>query len=117
MKDFLKFNFKYILLTLLGVIFVYLIVQAFSKNTGNSELLDFKLKELDGKIDGLNKKLDTYSDSIYQYKKEIQKLDSSINNIRIQKKVINNFFDEKAEDIKVMSAKEVDSTLRKRYKY
>ena len=117
MKNISKYNFTSILLTIVGFVLIFLAIQYFSKNTSNPKVLDDKLKQLDTKIDGLNKKLDTYSDSISQYKKEIEKLDSSINNIRIQKKVVNNYYDEKADEIKVMKSKQVDSTLRKRYNY
>jgi hypothetical protein len=117
MKDFLKFNFKYILLTFFGVLLVYLLVRVFNKDTSNPGLMDYKLNQIDEKIKTLNTKLDNYNDSISFYKKEIIKLDSSISKIRIQKKVVNNFYEERAEKIKDLSAKEVDSTLRKRYKY
>ena len=117
MKDFLKFNFKYILLTFFGVLLVYLLVRTFNKDNSNPELVKYKLNQIDEKIKTLNTKLDNYNDSISLYKKEIVKLDSAITKIRIQKKVVNNFYEEKVEKIKVLSAKEVDSTLRKRYKY
>jgi hypothetical protein len=117
MKDFLKFNFKYILLSFFGVLLVYLLVRTFNKDNSNPELVKYKLNQIDEKIKTLNTKLDNYNDSISLYKNEIVKLDSAITKIRIQKKVVNNFYEEKVEKIKVLSAKEVDSTLRKRYKY
>lgn len=117
MKDFLKFNFKYILLAVFGGLLVYLLVRTFNKDNSNPELVKYKLNQIDEKIKTLNTKLDNYNDSISLYKKEIVKLDSAISKIRIQKNVVNNFYEEKAEKIKVLSAKEVDSTLRKRYKY
>lgn len=117
MKDFLKFNFKYILLSFFGVLLVYLLVRTFNKDNSNPELVKYKLNQIDEKIKTLNTKLDNYNDSISLYKNKIVKLDSAITKIRIQKKVVNNFYEEKVEKIKVLSAKEVDSTLRKRYKY
>jgi uncharacterized coiled-coil DUF342 family protein len=117
MKEFLKFNFKYILLTVFGILLVYLLVRTFNKDNSNPELVKYKLNQIDEKIKTLNTKLDNYNDSISLYKKEIVKLDSAISKIRIQKKTVNNFYEENAEKIKVLSAKEVDSTLRKRYKY
>jgi hypothetical protein len=117
MKDFLKFNFKYILLAVFGGLLVYLLVRTFNKDNSNPELVKYKLNQIDEKIKTLNTKLDNYNDSISLYKKEIVKLDSAISKIRIQKNVVNNFYEEKVEKIKVLSAKEVDSTLRKRYKY
>ena len=96
---------------------VYLLVRTFNKDNSNPELVKYKLNQIDEKIKTLNTKLDNYNDSISLYKKEIVKLDSAISKIRIQKNVVNNFYEEKVEKIKVLSAKEVDSTLRKRYKY
>ena len=117
MKDFLKFNFKYILLAVFGGLLVYLLVRTFNKDNSTPELVKYNLNQIDEKIKTLNTKLDNYNDSISLYKKEIVKLDSAISKIRIQKNVVNNFYEEKVEKIKVLSAKEVDSTLRKRYKY
>lgn len=117
MKDFLTHNFKYILLIVFGSLLIYLLVRTFSEDTSNPKDLQIKLDVIDNKIKDLNNNLDKYNDSITSYKKEIEKLDSSINNIRIQKKVVNNYYDEKATEIKVLTAKQVDSTLRKRYKY
>jgi chromosome segregation ATPase len=93
------------------------LVRTFNKDNSNPELVKYKLNQIDEKIKTLNTKLDNYNDSISLYKKEIVKLDSAISKIRIQKNVVNNFYEEKVEKIKVLSAKEVDSTLRKRYKY
>ncbi len=117
MKDFLKFNFKYILLTVFGLLLVYLLVRMFNKDTNNPELMEFKLNQIDNKIKTLNTKLDNYNDSILLYKKEIMKLNTEISKIRIKKTVVNNFYEEKTEEIKILNAKEVDSILRKRYKY
>ena len=117
MKEFLKFNFKYILITFFGVLLVYLLIRAFNKDTNNPELMEFKLNQIDNKIKTLNTKLDNYNDSILLYKKEIMKLNTEISKIRIKKTVVNNFYEEKTEEIKILNAKEVDSILRKRYKY
>lgn len=117
MKDFLKFNFKYILLAVFGVLLVYLLIRTFNKDTNNPELMEFKLNQIDNKIKTLNTKLDNYNDSILFYKKEIMKLNTEISKIRIKKTVVNNFYEEKTEEIKILNAKEVDSILRKRYKY
>lgn len=117
MKDFLKYNFKYILLTFFGFLLVYLLVRSYSKDTNNPELVKYKLDQIDEKIKNLNKNIEKYNDSITEYKKEIVKLDYALNNIKIQKKIINNYYDENVEKIKILSAKEVDSALRKRYKY
>jgi|APGre2960657373_1045057.scaffolds.fasta_scaffold00437_9 septal ring factor EnvC (AmiA/AmiB activator) len=117
MKAFLKYNFKYILLTFFGILLVYLLIRVFNKDTNNPELIEFKLNQIDEKIKTLNTKLDNYNDSILFYKKEIMKLNTEISKIRIQKTVVNNYYEEKTKEIKSLNAKEVDSILRKRYKY
>jgi septal ring factor EnvC (AmiA/AmiB activator) len=117
MKDFFTQNFKYILLAIFVGLLVFLLVRTYTEDTSNPKELQNKLDAIDSKIKDLNTNLDKYNDSISQYKKDIEKLDSSINNIRIQKKVVNNYYEEKATEIKVLTAKQVDSTLRKRYKY
>ena len=48
---------------------------------------------------------------------DIEKIDSTINNIRVEKKTINNYYDKKSEDIRSSSTKQVDSLFKVRYKY
>lgn len=117
MKDFLKFNFKYILLTFFGVLLVYLLVRTFNKDNSNPELVKYKLNQIDEKIKTLNTKLDNYNDSISLYKKEIVKFDSILENIKIQKKTINNYYMEREGKIKGLLSEEVDKALRERYNY
>jgi hypothetical protein len=54
---------------------------------------------LDNKINDLKQKQKDLDDSISVYKKDIEKIDETIENIRSQKTVINNYYDEKAKEI------------------
>jgi hypothetical protein len=49
---------------------------------------------------------------ILNYKKDIEKIDSTINNIRVEKKTINNYYDKKSEDIRSSSTKQFDSLFK-----
>ena len=79
MKEFLKYNFKYI------------------------NLLIESQKKLD--------------ESINEYKKQIEKIDSAISNIKVKKEVVNNYYEQKGKEIKDANDKQVDSLLRSRYKF
>jgi peptidoglycan hydrolase CwlO-like protein len=117
MKNFIKKYFKEILLTLLIGIVVFLLVKVLTPAPDKSELLKHKLQQLDNKINDLKQKQKDLDDSISVYKKDIEKIDETIENIRAQKTVINNFYDEKAKEIPGWSNKQIDSSLRKRYKF
>ena len=60
------------------------------------------------------KKLD---ESINEYKKQIEKIDSTISNIKVKKEVVNNYYEQKGKEIKDANVKQVDSLLRLRYKF
>ena len=51
------------------------------------------------------------------YNKEIEKVDSVITNIKIKKEVVNNYYQQKGEEIKNADVKQIDSLLRSRYKF
>ena len=50
-------------------------------------------------------------------KKDIERIDQNIDNIRSQKSVVNNYYDQKAREIPGMTNKQIDSSFRKRYDY
>jgi hypothetical protein len=56
-------------------------------------------------------------DSIARYKKDIERIDENIENIRSQKTIINNYYENKAKTIPGMTNKQIDSALRKRYNF
>lgn len=117
MKEFLTKNFRDIILILLGCLLIFLLVRTFTPAPDKSELLKYKLEELDKKIIEAQKRQKQLDDSIAMYKKDIQRIDENIENIRSQKTVINNYYEQKKKEIPGMTNKQIDSTLRKRYNY
>lgn len=117
MKNFIKKYFKEILLVLTIGVIIFLLVKILTPAPDKGELLKYKLQQLDTKINDLKQKQKDLDDSISTYKKDIERIDENIENIRSQKTVINNYYDEKDKDIKGWSNKQIDSSLRKRYKF
>jgi len=117
MREFLKYNFKTIVQIIVVLLLVILLVRSFTTIPDRSELLKYKLDQLDKNIDSLKKTQLKLSDSLSTYKKQIEKIDSSIKNIRIEKKTINNYYEVKEEEIKGYNKRQIDSLLRLKYKY
>lgn len=117
MKTFIKKYHNQILLVLLTTLVVFLLIKVFTPAPDKSELLKYKLNELDTKINGLKEIQIQLDDSIKVYKLEIKRIDENIDNIRSQKTVVNNYYENKAKEIPGMTNKQVDSTLRKRYNF
>jgi len=116
-REFLKYNFKTIVQIVVVLLLVILLVRSFTTIPDRSELLKYKLDQIDKNIDSLKKIQLKLSDSISVYKKQIEKIDSNISNIRIQKKTINNYYEIKEEEIKGYNKRQIDSLLKVRYKY
>ena len=117
MKTFIKKYHIQILLGLLIALVVFLLIKVFTPAPDKSDLLKYKLNELDTKINGLKEIQIQLDDSIKVYKLEIKRIDENIDNIRSQKTVINNYYENKAKEIPGMTNKQVDSSLRKRYNF
>lgn len=117
MKNFIKKYFKEILLVVTLCVIIFLLVKILTPAPDKSELLKYKLQQLDLKINDLKQKQKNLDDSISVYKTDIKRIDENIENIRSQKTVINNYYDEKTKEIQGRSNKQIDSSLRKRYKF
>ncbi len=117
MKDFLKYNWKTITLTILGVIFVYLLVRVFTPTQDMSELNKYKLEQIDKKIKDIEILQKNLNDSISSYQKQIKGIDDKISKIKIERKEINNYYTIKEEEIKKASKSKIDSLLRTRYNF
>jgi len=117
MINFLTKNFRDIILILLGCLLVYLLVRTFTPAPDKSELLKYKLEQLDNKIKETEKRQKELDSNIALNKKDIERIDQNIDNIRSQKTVVNNYYDQKAKDIPGMTNKQIDSSFRKRYNY
>ena len=117
MKVFFKTYYKEIIQVVLGLLLVFLIIKTFTPSPDKSELLKYKLEQLDQNINKIIRLQLQLNDSISSYKKDIKKIDENISKIKIEKTTINNFFEQKKEYIKGMDKKEIDSLLKQRYKY
>jgi septal ring factor EnvC (AmiA/AmiB activator) len=117
MKDFLKYNWKTITLTILGVIFVYLLFRTLTPVPDPSELNEYKLEQIDKKVKDIENLQKKISDSIISYKKQIKDIDNKISNIKIERSQIHNYYTIKEEEIKNADRKKIDSLLRKRYNF
>jgi len=117
MKNIIKKYNKEIVLVLLSIAVIYLLVKIFTPTPDKSELLKYKLEQIDSTINNLKQKQKDLDDSISFYKKDIKRIDENINNIRSQKTVINNFYENKEKVIRGWTNQQVDSALRKRYTF
>jgi peptidoglycan hydrolase CwlO-like protein len=117
MKEFLTKNWKTITLSLLGVIFVYLLVRVFTPTPDMSELNKYKLEQIDKHINEMKTLQKSLSDSIQVYQHKIDEIDDKISHIKVEKKEVNNFYTQKREEIKNADKKQIDSLLRSRYNF
>lgn len=117
MKDFLTYNWKTITLTVLGVIFVYLLIRVFTPTKDMSELNKYKLEQIDKKVSEIEKLQKSLNDSITSYQKEVKNIDKKISNIKVERNEINNYYTIKNKEIKTANSKKIDSLLRQRYNF
>jgi peptidoglycan hydrolase CwlO-like protein len=117
MKEFFIKNWKTITLSILGVIFVYLLVRVFTPTPDMSELNKYKLEQLDKHIIEMKTLQKSLSDSIQVYQHKIDEIDNKISHIKVEKKEVNNFYTQKREEIKNADKKQIDSLLRSRYNF
>lgn len=117
MKEFFIKYFKEILLVVLIGIVVFLLIKVYTPAPDKSDLLKYKLDQLDQKISDLKQKQKQLDDSISGYKRNIEIINENIENIRSQKTTINNYYEIKDREIPKWSNKQVDSAFRARYKY
>jgi septal ring factor EnvC (AmiA/AmiB activator) len=117
MKEFLTYNWKTITLTILGVIFVYLLVRVFTPTPDHSELNKYKLEQIDQKVKDIEKLQKDIKDSIKLYRLQIKDIDTKISKIKLQRNEINNYYTIKEDEIKSADKKKIDSLFKKRYNF
>ena len=117
MSGFIKTYYKEIIQIILGLLLVFLLVRTFVPAPDKSELLKYKLDQLDQNINKMKQLQLQLNDSITSYKKDIDKIDENISKIKSEKTTVNNFYEQKKEKIEGMSKKEIDSSFKQRYKY
>jgi peptidoglycan hydrolase CwlO-like protein len=117
MKEFFIKYFREILLVILIGVVIFLLIKVYTPAPDKSDLLKYKLEQLDQKILNLKNKQKQLDDSIIVYKKNIELINENIKDIRYQKNTINNYYEIKEREIPKWTNKQVDSAFRKRYKY
>jgi len=117
MKEFFLKYFKEILLVVFGIVLIFLIVKIYTPAPDKSDLLKYKLNQLDETISDLKKRQKDLDDSIAKNKEEITQIDKNIEDIKSQKTTINNYYEIKDKEIPKWTNKRVDSAFRVRYKY
>jgi septal ring factor EnvC (AmiA/AmiB activator) len=117
MKEFLTYNWKTITLTILGVIFVYLLIRVFTPVKDSSELNQYKLEQIKIRTEEIKKLQKNLQDSIRIYQIKIGEIDGKISKIKIQRNEINNYYTIKEKEIKNSDKKKIDSLLRTRYNF
>lgn len=116
-KKFLVNHYRDIILVFLGLLLVYLLIRTFTPAPDKSDLLKYKLEQLDKKIDETKKQQLKLDSNIVRYKKDIEKIDKTIEYIRNQKTTINNYYTIKEKEINGYSYQQIDSSFKKRYGY
>ena len=117
MKEFVINNFQFIIQSIGTILLIVLLIRSCGPIEDRSELLQYKLEQLDTKIEDLNKQQKMLNDSIIGYKKDISKIDSIISKIKTDRKTINNYYEVQRDIILGYTAKQIDSALRIKYKY
>lgn len=117
MKKFLSDNFKYILIVV-GVVVLYVLLLDLMKPSNGMNREDIKkIEQINKDINLLIESQKKLDESINEYKKQIEKIDSTISNIKVKKEVVNNYYEQKGKEIKDADVTQVDSLLRLRYKF
>jgi septal ring factor EnvC (AmiA/AmiB activator) len=117
MKEFFKYNFKFIIQSIGTILLIILVIRAFTPPEDKSELLKYKLNQLDLKINDLKNQQKKLDQTILNYKKDILKIDSTITKIKTDRKTINNYYEVERDIILTYDAKKIYSALKKRYNY
>jgi len=85
MKKFLIKNYKDVLLVVLTLLLTIILVKLFRPVEDRSELLKYKLEQLDQNINKMKELQLKLNDSIVSYKKDIEKIDQNISKIKFEK--------------------------------
>ena len=117
MIKFLSDNFKYILIVVGAVVLYILLLDLMKPSNGMNREDIKKIEQINKDINLLIESQKKLDESINEYKKEIEKIDSTISNIKVKKEVVNNYYEQKGKEIKDADVTQVDSLLRLRYKF
>lgn len=113
----IKKYYKYVLGGILFVSILYLVVYLVTPKPKMSELDNYKLEQLDNKINLIVESQKKLKLQIDTYNKELTKIDLKIDKVKNQKIIVKEYYKEKSEKIDKMSKSQIDSLLHKRYNY
>ena len=97
MKNFLVKYYKDILLVVLTLLLTIILIKIFKPIEDRSELLKYKLDQLDQNISKVKNLQIQLNDSITSYKKDIEKIDENILKIKSEKTTVNNYYEQKKD--------------------
>lgn len=117
MKELVIKYFREIIIVVFAVIISFFLYKIYGTSNDNSELIKYKLEVLDKEIDQLYNQRKSLDSSINLHNKNIQKIDSAINNLKVEKTTVNKYYQVIENEIRQADAKKVDSLLRLRYRY
>jgi septal ring factor EnvC (AmiA/AmiB activator) len=117
MKEFVLKYFREIIIVVFAVIISFFMFKIYGTSKDNSDLIKYKLDVLDKEINRLYDQRKSLDSSINVHNKNIQKIDSSLSNLKIEKTTVNKFYQVIENEIRQADAKKVDSLLRLRYRY
>jgi hypothetical protein len=117
MREFILKYFREIIIVVFAVIISFFIFKIYGTSNDNSELIKYKLDVLDKEIDKLYDQRKSLDSSIAIHNKNILKIDSAMNHLKVEKTTINRVYQIKENEIRQADARKVDSLLRLRYRY
>ena len=115
--NYIKTNFKWILITVIGIYLFYWIVFVLTPITKMSVEQKQILDSLSIKIEDLHKINSKLEDDIDFYNEKITEVDNNIDKIKNQKTIIKEIYHEKISGVDKLTVAELDSFFSKRYNY
>lgn len=115
--DFLKFHYKTILKIVFGLFIVYWLLFFLTPKVRMAAESKQSIDSLNVKIKEIEKKQDSLSNSILEYKEEINLLDEHITTIKSQKTIIKEIYHEEIKRVNNYTDHELDSFFTVRYGY
>lgn len=115
--DFLKFHYKTILKIVFGLFIVYWLLFFLTPKVQMAAESKQLIDSLNVEIKEIEKKQDSLSNSILEYKEEINLLDEHITTIKSQKTIIKEIYHEEIKRVNNYTDHELDSFFTVRYGY
>ena len=115
--DFLKFHYKTILKIVFGLFIVYWLLFFLTPKVRMEAESKQSIESLNVEIKEIEKKQDSLSNTILEYKEEINLLDQHITTIKSQKTIIKEIYHEEIKRVNNYTDHELDSFFTVRYGY